>query len=393
MAAKRNGTAPDLGYIAKDLRGLAIPIGKLNPDPHNARLHDQRNVEAIRASLAEFGQRKPVVVQKRGRIIRAGNGTLEAARALGWTHLAVVTEDDDDATATAFGIADNRTAELASWDDAKVAALLAEFEPELAAATGFDQAEIDRLVAEANGTAEVEEDDVPEPPANPVTKTGDVWTLGRHRVVCGDCRDAGAWPDIDDAVCLTDPPYGLGRVKASGKNDYDQHVDSRQNLEALAAAWLPIARSRCATVVFSPGITNLWIYPEADWVLSWFYGGGQLLSSWGFNCWQPFIAYGRDPSLATGHGGRPDAVNMNTPANAAEIDHPCPKPLALWGWFMKRLSFATHDVFVDPFIGSGTTLIAAEQLDRTCYGVEISPAYCDVVCQRWEALTGQKATR
>ena len=217
-------------------------------------------------------------------------------------------------------------------------------------------------------------------------KTGDLWQIGSHRLLCGDSTKA---EDVERvmggekaALCLTDPPYGLGEKKASGKNDYDKHIDSRANLIKLAEGWLPIARALCAAVVFSPGVTNAWIYPEADWMMCWFYGGGQLRSSWGFNCWQPFLCYGKDPSLASGNGGRPDAVDMNTPANAGDIDHPCPKPTKLWDWFLNRLSFKTTDIVYDPFLGSGTTMVACQNLNRKCRGIEISPDYCAVILQR-----------
>jgi DNA modification methylase len=84
---------------------------------------------------------------------------------------------------------------------------------------------------------------------------------------------------------------------------------------------------------------------------------------------------------------------MNIPANAGDIDHPCPKPLRLWTWLIERLSFSATDILYDPFLGSGTTIIAAEQLGRRCYGLEIDPTYCDVIVARWERLTGRKATR
>lgn len=221
---------------------------------------------------------------------------------------------------------------------------------------------------------------------------GQMWQLGEHRIICGDCTDRAVVERVmggeKAAVCLTDPPYGLGEKKKSGKNDYDRHDDTHENLVTLAEKWLPIARELSSVVVFSPGVTNAWIYPEADWIMCWFYGGGQLRSSWGYNCWQPFLCYGKDPSLASGNGGRPDAVNMNTPANGGDIDHPCPKPLALWEWFVNRLSFNTGDIFYEPFSGSGTTLIACEQLGRKCRAVEISPAYVAVAIDRWATMTG-----
>lgn len=110
--------------ITEPLRFLAVPLASLNLDPANARLHGEKNLETLKASLAQFGQRKPVVVQKDGMIVRAGNGTVRAARALGWTEIAAVIVEDDNATASQYAIADNRTAELAEWDDEALASLL-----------------------------------------------------------------------------------------------------------------------------------------------------------------------------------------------------------------------------------------------------------------------------
>ena len=220
--------------------------------------------------------------------------------------------------------------------------------------------------------------------------------MGRHRLVCGSCTNAD---DVDQAlqgrradVCLTDPPYGLGQGKASGKNEYVEYDEPRENLVELIAGWLPLARAMCDAVVFSPGVTNQWLYPEPAWVLCWFYGGGQLRSSWGFNCWQPFLCYGKDPSLACGQGGRPDAVNMNTPANAGDIDHPCPKPVKLWNWMLDRLVFGNAAVLYEPFCGSGTALIAAEQKGGVAVcAIELSPKYVDISVRRWQTFTGKAA--
>ena len=122
------GPAPDLSYIAEQLRPLATPLDDLIPDPANARTHRDANLTAIKASLRVYGQRKPVVVNRRNGVVEAGNGTLQAARALKWTHLAVVFVDDDPSTAAGYAISDNRTAELADWDDAALGLLLREIE-------------------------------------------------------------------------------------------------------------------------------------------------------------------------------------------------------------------------------------------------------------------------
>lgn len=136
------------------LRPLLVPIADLNHDPDNARSHDDRNIEAVMASLKQFGMRKPIVVQKQGMVVRAGNATLEAARRLGWTQVAAVVVDDDEATAKAFGLADNRTAELASWDDDALKGVLESLDGHdaLIDATGFDQDDIAAMMGDAGGS-------------------------------------------------------------------------------------------------------------------------------------------------------------------------------------------------------------------------------------------------
>lgn len=131
--------------ITEDLKHLAQSTSNLVLDPANARKHNKRNVEAIAASLSKFGQRKPIVVQKDGMVVRAGNGTLDAAKSLGWTHIAAVVLDDDNTTATAFAIADNRTAELAEWDAESLASLLGQLDTNILPSTGFTDAEIEAV--------------------------------------------------------------------------------------------------------------------------------------------------------------------------------------------------------------------------------------------------------
>jgi len=188
--------ADDLSHIAEPLRRLAIPVSEFHLDPANARLHPERNLEAIKSSLARFGQRKPIVVRRDGMVIEAGNGTLEAARALGWTHLAAVIVDDDATTATGFSLADNRSGELAEWDDAALGQLLGGlrldgFEVDV---LGWTDEELDALLAgepPATGASVALQDDVPpEPAAVAVSKRGDLWFLGDHRLLCGDSTKA-----------------------------------------------------------------------------------------------------------------------------------------------------------------------------------------------------------
>ena len=374
-----------------------VSVEDLIPYALNSRTHSDAQVAQLAASIREFGFTNPVLVDEQNNLI-AGHGRLLAARKLKLTEVpAVVVTGLDDRKRRALVIADNKLALNADWDEEALRVELEDLAGDFGELMGFSDDELVALLKNGDGTEGLtDEDAVPDVPEKPVTVEGDVWLLGRHRLVCGSCT---VQTDVDAVLqgrkadlCLTDPPYGLGDKKASGKNDYATYDDTLENLVALAAEWLPIARAVSQAVVFSPGVTRQWVYPEPNWVICWFYGGGQLRSSWGFNCWQPFLCYGKDPSLANGKGARPDAVNLNTPANAGDIDHPCPKPVRLWEWFLDRLTFSPNAVLYEPFNGSGTTLIAAESKGLSVAAIEIDPRYVDVAVKRWQDFTGQQAT-
>jgi ParB-like chromosome segregation protein Spo0J len=142
------GAGADLAYIAEPLRPLAVPIESLSLDPANVRKHDERNLGAIAASLSRWGQRFPIVVQRQGMVVRAGNGRLVAAKSLGWKHIAAVVVDESSVEATAFAIADNRTAELAEWDNEGLAALLQSMDKDMQEVAGFNAGDLDALLAE-----------------------------------------------------------------------------------------------------------------------------------------------------------------------------------------------------------------------------------------------------
>lgn len=377
--------AAGLDYIAEPLRPLAVPIGELNADPANARRHPDHNLAAIEASLRRWGQRFPIVVQRQGMVVRAGNGRLEAARRLGWTHLAAVVVDEDSVEATAFALADNRSAELAEWDDEALAALLQSLPTDVP--TGFSEGDLEALLAGLN-PVEVVEDEPPEVEAVVVSRTGDLWLCGEHRVLCGDSTVA---EDVERVMggeradaTLSDPPYGIGL-------DYESHDDTPDELQSLIDGFLPLARERSDCVLLTTGISNHRMYPRPDWMLCWFYGVGPFRCPWGFHVWQPVLAYGTDPFLRRGLGCRPDAIHM-VGGDTGETGHPCPKPIKVWCTLMERCSVNRGDSIYDPFLGSGTTVIAAEQLGRKCYGIEIAPKYVDVIVRRWQNRTGKAAT-
>jgi ParB-like chromosome segregation protein Spo0J len=354
-----------------DMGIVDIPCTELHNDPANVRKHGEQNLAAIKASLARFGQQKPIVVNQDGVVI-AGNGTLMAARALGWQTIKAVRTNLAGSEATAFAIADNRTAELAEWDDAALQQQLAAIaidDEELLAATGFDEKELAKLAA-ANAP-EVTEDDVPEPPADPITQPGDLWLMGKHRLLCGDstkAEDVERLMDGSEADALvTDPPYGIGIAsnpvrQKHAKSDWDaKPVQPRIFVESVAQS-----------IVWGGNYFDL---PPCK----------------GFFVWDK-----KQPEDFTLAMCEMAWTNIDTPAKmfrlsvtSYEKQHPTQKPIELIAWC---LSYTTGKV-LDPFLGSGTTLIAAEQLGRICYGMEISPAYCDVIVKRWETLTGQTATR
>ena len=199
--------------IAEPLRPLARPIGEFRLLDGNPRRGD---VESVKRSLKRFGQRKPIVVREDG-TVEAGNTTLKAALELGWSEIAVAAFGDDDATAKAFALADNRTSELGSFDLAALAAMAVEVQaadPELLEAASYSEADLNALLAgQRVPEKRTDPDAVPDAPAEPVTVLGDLWLLGQHRLLCGDSthkqtvwRLLGA---VKPALLVTDQPYGV----------------------------------------------------------------------------------------------------------------------------------------------------------------------------------------
>ena len=228
-----------------------LPVDQLHNDPANVRKHGDVNLAAIKASLKRFGQQHPIIVTADNMVV-AGNGRLMAARALGWRTIKAVRTTLTGAEATAFAIADNRTAELAEWDDAALHQQLAAIaidDEELLAATGFDEKELAKLAA-ANAP-EVTEDEVPEAPADPITQPGDLWLLGKHRLLCGDSTKA---EDVERLMAndradllLTDPPYNVDYEGGTGLKIQNDSMPDKQFRQFLNDAF------RCAFDACKPG--------------------------------------------------------------------------------------------------------------------------------------------
>jgi DNA modification methylase len=398
VAMSETPSAPDL-TIAEQLRYLAVPIDSLVPDPANARTHDEKNMGAIKASLVAYGQRTPIVVQRQGMIVRAG--------------IAAVVIDDDNATAMQFAIADNRTAELAEWDEATLAKLLSTMDADTQKLLAFTEKDL-REMDSRNATEAVEDEPI-DPPTNPVTKVGDMIELGRHRVLCGD---ATVKENVDRLLgsarpflMVTDPPYGVDydpewRVDAGLNTDKARSGKVLNDHTASWAAAYLLFAGDVAYVWHSGGgqavgvgvdlhASDLLIRGQIIWRKDRF-AIGRGAYHWGHeSCWYAVrkgasAKWCGDRSQSTvwdikrpqvGEGGEDTITNHGTQKPVECMARPI------------RNHGGPGDAVYDPFLGSGTTLIACEQIGRQCFGLELDPGYCDVIVQRWERLTGLKAKR
>jgi DNA modification methylase len=393
-----------------------VPLDQLTPDPANARLHDERNLDAIKGSLARFGQQKPIVVDRRG-VIRAGNGTYQAAKALGWKGLDVVRTDLDGLEAAAFSIADNRTSDLSAFDDGALGRLLEQLRAEDALdGIGFDEREIDAILAslEAGEAGHIDDPGPGEPPVNPVSKTGDLWVLGKHRLLCGDStldRDVLRVMGGEKAkLVATDPPYVVDytgeRPNDSGKDwtatyreidieDAEEFFRSvfRNVLRVMApeaAIYCWHAHKRQALIARlweELGIVDhqqiVWVKPTAVF--------GRVY--WHFRH-EPCVMGWRKGSQPP-HDGRHEHDSVwEVPYDEGRLrasgEHPTQKPVELFVRPMKKHT-RPGDLCFEPFSGSGSQLIAAEQLARRCYAIEVQPAFVDVAVRRFEEATGTEA--
>lgn len=377
-----------------------IEIAKLSCDRANARKHGEQNIATIVASLRRFGQQKPIVIDI-SNVVRAGNGTLEAARSLGWTHIDCVRTTLKGSDAIAYAIADNRTAELAEWDDDVLAATLNGLfadDPDLLNATGFSEEELAELLAD-DLPADITEDEVPELPADPITKPGDLWILGEHRVLCGDSTKAEdvARLMVDHKALLihTDPPYGMSYQ--SNMRTKSAKFEVLENDDKILTEWIKPAIEVSSGWVFvwtTWKVLEQWIsavkpFGKLSNMVVWSKGGGGIgdLKKTFYTDYEIAMVFHRGAELC---GKRIGSVWAFGKDAASDYVHPTQKPVALAAEAIDKTTH-TGDLVYDPFLGSGTTLIAAEQLNRKCYGMEISPAYCDVIVKRWENLTGRKA--
>jgi DNA modification methylase len=372
-----------------------LPIDKLQFDPANARKHSDANIAAIVESLRAFGQRKPIVVTAEN-VIVAGNGTVEAARLLGLTDVDVVRVPKSWSAdqVKAFALADNRTAELAEWNPEVLSAQLLELDE-----AGFD---IEALGFESVKALDDEEtDDAPasESSVEPVSKLGDLWLLGSHRLLCGDSFDRATIERLMDGkkadMVFTDPPYGMAldtdyTKMGSGGRKHDVVINDDKQFDAT----LLLDMFSYCKEIFLWG-ADYYVetlgreYPKlGSWIIWDKYSDdrvGLLDGRFGSSfetCWSksPHKREIARVLVTTNYTARGDETRV----------HPTQKPVALAEWFFERWG-KDAKIVVDLFAGSGFTLMASERMQKSCYAMEFDPKYCDVIIQRWETATGQKA--
>ena len=390
------------------------PIERLLPYIRNARTHSEAQIAQIAASIAEFGFTAPILAGSDG-VIVAGHGRLAAARKLGLATVPVVVLEHLTPTQRrALVIADNKIAENAGWDEELLRLELAELQEadfDLAL-TGFDADELLEIMAGEETTSEgnTDEDAAPEVPETPVSKPGDVWIMGQHRLPCGDATDPASYDTLLGtervAMIFQDPPYNVdyantAKDKLRGTNRpilNDNLGDGFQDF--LLAAFKP-ALARCNGAVYVAMSSS-----ELDTLQSAFRAAGGKWSTfiiWVKNTftlgrsdyqrqYEP-ILYGW-PDGATRHwcGDRDqgDVWHFNKPR--VNDLHPTMKPVELVERAIRNSS-RPGDVVLDPFGGSGTTLIAAEKSGRQARLIELDPKYVDVIVRRWQEWSGKQALR
>ena len=387
----------------------SVLIDSLKPDPSNARKHDENNLSAIAGSLNRFGQRKPIVVTNEG-IVIAGNGTFEAAKSLGWSKIEIVRAPSDWSAdqLKAFALADNKTAELAAWNPEVLNAQLRELE-----ACGFEVRdfgfELVEIQLEPNGI----NDEIPEVPKIPKSKLGDLYKLGNHYLLCGDSTDTTAFERLMHGekadMIFTDPPWNVnyGAVEKGNAQGYKPRTIMNDHMES--DDWQSFVDGFTLQMFINskPGAPIYLVMSAQEWPVI-----DKSLRTIGFH-WSSTIIWAKDRLVLSRkdyhtqyepiwYGWNADAARLSEVKDRKQSDHrqiarpsrselhPTTKPVELITRALQNSS-KRGDIILEPFGGSGSTLIACEQTDRFCRAVELDPKYVDVIVQRWETLTGDKA--
>ena len=376
-----------------------LPIKALKPYEKNTRKHQKKDVDNIAKSIEKFGMLDPIGIWK-GNIIVEGHGRMLACKQLGMTEVPCVRLDHlTDEQRREYAIAHNATAELSEWDldilpDELVELDLSDFDFDF----GIDEEEEETEIVE-DEAPEVDED------AEPIAKLGDIWQLGRHRLMCGDSTDKATVELLMDGrkadMVFTDPPYGVSYT--GGLQFKDGYVE-KNNREMIKNDDIDIYEDVFKILSqFSNGACYIWFadtkaaslynaaekYGEIHALVIWVKNGGYgALNANYKQKHEPCLYWKPKNAKLNFCGDTTETTVWEINKDGVNEFHPTQKPIALPS---KAIKNHKAETVLDLFGGSGSTLIACEQLDRTCYMMELDPKYCDVIIKRWETLTGEKA--
>jgi DNA modification methylase len=372
-------------------------VGDLTPYARNSRTHSDEQIAQIAASIKEFGWTNPILIDGEKGII-AGHGRLKAAMRLGLEEIpAIELSHLTEIQKKALIIADNKLALNAGWDNELLSLELEELELEGLdlSLTGFGEEEINVLKPEVVNEGLTDEDAVPEPPPEPITKPGDIWILGKHRLMCGDSTSVDAVDKLMQGqkadMVFTDPPYG---VDYKGINN-----DERSGLEDLLrqafANYLTACKSGASCYVFhSDKCADIFHLVFREFfhfssMIIWA-KNSLTLSRTDYQSQHEPCLYGWMNNGSHAFYGDRKQVSVWKFDKERVVGHTTPKPVALIERAVHNSS-KSDDIVIDLFGGSGSTLIACEKTGRSCRMMELDPKYCDVIVKRWEEFTGQKA--
>ena len=379
-----------------------VPISKLVPYVNNARTHSPSQINKLRSSLREFGFINPVIIDRDYGVI-AGHGRILAAKEEGITEVPCVFADHlTEAQKKAYIIADNRMAMDAGWDEellrVEIEALQAEnFDPLL---TGFDEKELSKLFDDGLDAKEDDFDVEAELQKPTFSKSGDVWTLGRHRLVCGDSTKADTYEvllgDTKANLIITDPPYNVNYEGSAGKIKNDNMVSEKFYqflLDAFSCMEKALADDGSIYVFHADteGLNFRRAFADAGFYLSGccIWKKQSLVLGRSPYQWQhePVLYGWKKKGKHQWYTGRKESTIWEFDKPKKNGDHPTMKPIPLLAYPIMNSSMS-NAVVLDPFGGSGSTLIACEQTDRICRTIELDEKFCDVIVRRYIEQVG-----
>lgn len=377
-----------------------IEVDDLLPYAKNSRTHSPEQVAQIAASMVEFGWTNPVLIDANGMIV-AGHGRVLAARKLKMDSVPCIRLGHLTPTqARAYVIADNKLALNAGWDDAMLKAELDVLKEEgfEIGLTGFSDDEIEALLDVEVVEGNTDPDDVPEAPVDPITKPGDLWILGNHRLMCGDSTSLQDVERLMDSMkselVFTDPPYGVS-FRSNRSKRFDVLKNDDKILDVAPIVWAIMDENTAAFIWTSHHVYPQWrnqfdsFYKQT---IVWYKGGGGMGDLFGQYVLDYELALFCTKGNPKFRNGRGMAVWDVSKDAASKYVHPTQKPVALGLRAIGDFS-DQGDVVLDLFGGSGTTAIACEKTGRKARLMELDPKYCDVIVKRWEEFTGRKAER